>query len=89
MVRKKTSREAHRNGPARRPSIRRRSTSLDAELNDRLDSLDRATRAAILTILEIVGDIERPRATQLIEAMATVVAFATRTSPVTPSERRR
>lgn len=54
------------------------------ELSDRLDRLDRATRAAILTILEIVGDIERPRATQLIEAMATVVAFATRTSPEKP-----
>jgi hypothetical protein len=55
-------------------------TAIDEELHKHLGRLDRRAHAAVFTLLELVADIDRPRATQLIEAMATIVAFATRTA---------
>jgi hypothetical protein len=65
-----------RRGDAARTTQR---TAIEEQLHKHLSRLDRRAHAAVFTLLEMVADIDRPRATQLIEAMATIVAFATRT----------
>ena len=43
--------------------------------------LSRRARTAALTVLESLTDIDPPRATRFIEAVAMFVTFATRTAP--------
>jgi hypothetical protein len=56
-------------------------TALEKQLHKRLGRLDDPARAAIVTILQIVAGIDRRRAMQFVEAIATIAAFATRGRP--------
>jgi len=50
--------------------------ALEKELRERLGQLDHRAIVAALTILDLMARCDRPRATQLIEAVAMLVTFA-------------
>jgi hypothetical protein len=65
--------------PRRKPKPRR--AALRAELVAAFEQLDRRVAGAMLTILEILADIDPRRARRLLEAVGTLIALAPRRAP--------
>ena len=55
---------------------RRATGEAKRELRALIDRLDRPTAGAVVTILEIVRDVDRQRASRLLEAVAMLLAVA-------------
>jgi hypothetical protein len=53
-------------------------TSKRAQLVVLVETLDQGAAGAVLTILEIVADLDRRRASRLVEAVAVLIALAPR-----------
>jgi hypothetical protein len=62
----------------RHTSAERQRASSKAQLVALFGKLDRCTSDALLTVLEIVTDMDRRRARRLVEALALLVVFAPR-----------